>query len=123
MAGRPDLFPSIVKEFQTARQEARSQTLEAALVAAVQGAIDSGGLVKDVLPTTKVLEVYNASLPEKAQLTEYQIGIRLNNIGFPAKRVRVGAGPKVRGRVIDDEQLAALKEKFGLVDGDEREGE
>ena len=96
----PDLFPAIVASFKRDRQEARSQTSEASLVAAVQEAIDAGRLVGDVIPTSKVMEAYNDGRPEKAQLSEHQIGVRLGNIGFSAKRVRVGTGPKQRGNAV-----------------------
>lgn len=115
----PDRFPAIVEAFRSARQAARAESYEAQLVGAVQVAINNGGLVGDVIPTSKVMEAYNDGLREKAQLTERQVGVRLNNLGFPAGRARGVDGVQFRGRVIDDEQLAALKQKFGLVDDDE----
>ena len=91
------------------------------MVAAVQTAIDNGGLVGDVIPTAKVMEVYNDKLPDKAQLTEGQVGSRLYNLGFSAKRARYeGGGAQFRGRLVDDEQLTALRQKCGLVDDDEK---
>ena len=116
----PDLFPAIVESFRRDRQEARSQTPEASLVAAVQKAIDAGCLVGDVIPTSKVMEAYNDKRPEKAQLTETQVGARLYNLGFEARRARDEDGVQFRGRVINDEQLSALRRKFGLDDGDEK---
>ena len=112
----PDLFPAIVESFRTARQAARAESNEAHLVAAVQAAIEEGGLVGDVIPTGKVLEVYNATMPDQYKLSERQIGHRLLSLGFQSARVRDSTGAKVRGRVVDDTQLAQLRQKFGLLD-------
>ena len=87
-------------------------------MSAVQIALEEGYMVGDVIPTSKVMEAYNERLPEKVQLTERQVGVRLKNLGFPAGRARDEAGVQFRGRVINDEQLAALKKKFGLDDDD-----
>lgn len=114
--GLPDVFPRIVVEFRSARQAARSETNEARLVAAVQSAVDEGGLIENVIPTAAVLAVYNTGLPDQYQLSERQIGVRLHNLGFFAGRVRDAAGHKVRGRLIDQDQLSALGRKFGLGD-------
>ena len=113
----PDWFPAIVKSFRTARQEARAESFEARIVAAVQTAIDNDGLVAGILPTAAVLLLVNDGLPDGKLLTVQRLGIILKNLGFPHGRPT--SGDRQNGRLIDLDQLEALKRKFGLVATDD----
>ena len=111
----PDVFPSIVEEFRSARQSTRSQSYEAHLVNAVVAAVEAGHLVEDVVPNSAVLDILNAGLAEDKRINSQQLGRRLQALGFAHGRTIDAA--RQHGRIVDPEQLQALKVKYGLLEG------
>lgn len=106
---RLTLFKKLILDIQRERLDEKSQTAEAKLLTIMGGLSDS--VYNGVLATSRIVDDFNQSIPEKFQKSARSLGSKLRQLGFKAARTTMGD----RGIEYNSEMIEILLKKYGCI--------